>query len=75
MNSLRPGLESETVDPKLAYPTSKVAAERELRSSGLNWSVPRLAFVYGDGDGHFEMLPKLAPTHNLHPAQAFSMTH
>lgn len=71
----RPGLESDTVDPKLAYPASKVAAERELRESGLNWSVLRLAFVYGDGDGHLEMIPKLAPAHNLHPAQTFSMTH
>jgi nucleoside-diphosphate-sugar epimerase len=28
---------------------SKVAAERELRESGLNWSILRLPFIYGDG--------------------------
>ena len=74
-DTMCPGLESDAVEPKLAYPASKVAAERELRESGLNWSVLRLAFVYGDGDGHLELLPKLAPAHHLHPGQTFSMTH
>lgn len=32
----RPGLEEDKVHPKQPYPASKVAAERELRESGLN---------------------------------------
>jgi nucleoside-diphosphate-sugar epimerase len=32
----RPAMEEDEVHPKQAYPASKVAAERELRESGLN---------------------------------------
>ena len=71
----RPGLEEDQVEPTLAYPASKVAAEKELRESGLTWSVLRLGFVYGDGDEHLASIPKLAPAHKLHPAQTFSMVH
>jgi UDP-glucose 4-epimerase len=73
--TMRPGLEDDRVEPKLAYPASKVAAEKELRESGLNWSILRLGFVYGDGDEHLASIPKLAPAHKLHPAQTFSMIH
>ena len=41
-----PGLEDDATNPKLAYPASKIAAEKELRNSGLNWSILRLPFVY-----------------------------
>jgi nucleoside-diphosphate-sugar epimerase len=68
-----PGKEDDPVDPKLAYPASKVAAEKELRESGLNWSILRFPFVYGDGDGHLESLPKHIST--WHPAQRMSTIH
>ena len=74
-DTMRPGLEDDPVDPKQAYPASKIAAEKELRESGLNWSVLRLGFVYGDGDEHLASIPKMAPAHKLHPAQTFSMVH
>jgi nucleoside-diphosphate-sugar epimerase len=74
-DTMRPGLEDDQVEPKLAYPASKVAAEKELRESGLNWSVLRLGFVYGDGDEHLDSIPKMAPVHKLHPARTFSMIH
>ncbi|ALV27576.1 NAD-dependent epimerase/dehydratase family protein [Pannonibacter phragmitetus] len=68
-----PGREDDPVDPQHAYPASKVAAERELRESGLNWSIIRFPFVYGDGDGHLEALPKYVST--WHPAQRMSTIH
>ncbi|WLS05914.1 NAD-dependent epimerase/dehydratase family protein [Shinella oryzae] len=68
-----PGREDDPVDPQHAYPASKVAAERELRESGLNWSILRLPFVYGDGDGHLESLPDHVGT--WHPAQRMSTIH
>ncbi len=76
-DTLRPGREDDAADPKQAYPASKLAAENELRDSGLNWSILRFGFVYGDGDGHVESLPKLAAEHNIkfHPASRMSMVH
>ena len=68
-----PGKEDDPVDPQHAYPASKAAAEKELRASGLNWSVLRFPFVYGDGDGHLESLPKHVST--WHPAQRMSTIH
>lgn len=68
-----PGMEDDPVDPQHAYPASKVAAEKELRESALNWSVLRFPFVYGDGDGHLETLPKHVST--WHPAQRMSTIH
>jgi nucleoside-diphosphate-sugar epimerase len=56
-NVSHPGMEDDAVHPKLAYPASKVAAENELRSSGLTWSILRLPFVYGDGDEHLAAVP------------------
>lgn len=32
---------------------------KTLRESGLNWSVLRLASVYGDVDGHLQSAPQL----------------
>lgn len=68
-----PGREEDPVDPQQAYPASKVAAERELRESGLNWSIIRFPFVYGDADGHLESLPQYVG--NWHPAQRMSIIH
>jgi nucleoside-diphosphate-sugar epimerase len=76
-DSPRPGREDDAADPELAYPASKLAAENELRNSGLNWSIQRFGFVYGDKDGHLESLPKLAAQGQVrfHPAQRMSMIH
>jgi Nucleoside-diphosphate-sugar epimerases len=71
----RPGLEEDEVHPKQAYPASKVAAEKELRESGLNWSVLRLPFVYGDGDEHLSSVPAIVSRMKWHPAQTFSLAH
>ena len=68
-----PGREDDEVRPTQAYPASKVAAEQALRESGLDWTVLRLPFVYGDGDGHLEMLPKHVG--DWHPAQRMSLLH
>ena len=70
-----PGRETDAVDPQQAYPASKLAAEKALRESGLNWSIQRFGFVYGDGDGHLEELPRLAARFKMHPAQRISMVH
>jgi nucleoside-diphosphate-sugar epimerase len=72
-NNPHPGKEDDPVGPQHAYPASKVAAEKELRESGLNWSILRFPFVYGDGDGHLQSLPKHAST--WHPAQRMSTIH
>lgn len=71
----RPGLEDDEVNPKHAYPASKVAAEKELRKSGLNWSVLRLPFVYGDGDEHLSAVPTIVERMKWHPAHTFSLAH
>ena len=70
-----PGRETDLVDPQQAYPASKVAAEKELADSGLTWSVLRFPFVYGDGDGHLEMLPSHLSAFAFHPAQRMSTVH
>jgi UDP-glucose 4-epimerase len=70
-----PGLEDDPTHPKLAYPASKIAAENELRSSGLNWGILRLPFVYGDGDGHLASVPPLVARFKWHPAKTFSLAH
>jgi nucleoside-diphosphate-sugar epimerase len=74
-DSPRPGREDDAVDPKMAYPASKVAAEKELRESGLNWSILRFAFVYGDKDGHLESLPRFVDVMKWHPANRLSLIH
>ena len=74
-DNLHPGREDDTADPQQAYPASKLAAEDALRASGLNWSVLRFGFVYGDGDGHLEELSRLAAAFKMHPAQRMSLLH
>lgn len=71
----RPGRETDTCTPTAAYPASKLAAETLLRSSGLTWSIVRLPFVYGDGDGHLASMPSLAKRFGLHPAHTYSVIH
>jgi len=70
-----PGREDDDVDPQQAYPASKLAAERELQASGLNWAVQRFGFVYGDQDGHLEALPGHAARGSWHPALRMSVIH
>lgn len=70
-----PACEDDAVDPKQAYPASKIAAEAALTESGLTWSIQRFGFVYGDGDGHLETLPRLSVSFGMHPAQRMSLVH
>ncbi|WP_343524053.1 NAD(P)-dependent oxidoreductase [Pedobacter sp.] len=70
-----PGREDDALSPQHAYPASKVAAEKELRESGLNGLVLRFPFVYGDGDGHLEELPKHVVAAKFHPAMRMSTIH
>jgi nucleoside-diphosphate-sugar epimerase len=70
-----PGREDDQVTPTLAYPASKVEAENEVRRSGLNWSILRLPFVYGDKDGHLESAPGLLAGMKWHPARKLSVIH
>jgi nucleoside-diphosphate-sugar epimerase len=74
-DAARPALESDECAPTAAYPASKVAAEQLLRDSGLLWSILRLPFVYGEGDGHLGSLPALANRFGLHPAKMYSVAH
>jgi len=75
MDSPHPGREDDPVAPTQAYPASKVAAENELRASGLTWAVLRFPFVYGDRDGHLEDLPRYAVSGRWHPAKKISTIH
>ncbi|MET0338150.1 MAG: NAD(P)-dependent oxidoreductase [Caulobacter sp.] len=71
----RPGREGDLVAPQHAYPASKVAAEEALCQSDLNWSILRLPFIYGDGDGHLEALPRHAQEARMHAAKRISTLH
>jgi UDP-glucose 4-epimerase len=70
-----PRHEEDATHPTLAYPASKIAAESELRDSGLNWSTLRVGFVYGDGDGHLASVPSLVGRFKCYPAKTFSLVH
>jgi nucleoside-diphosphate-sugar epimerase len=70
-----PGRETDHASPAQAYPASKLAAESDLQASLLNWSILRLAFVYGDNDGHIESVPRLYEMFQWHPAVRLSMVH
>ena len=74
-DAARPSRETDACSPTAAYPASKLAAEALLRDSGLTWSILRLPFVYGDGDGHLASMPALAPRFGLHPAHTYSVMH
>ncbi|MDG4668027.1 NAD(P)-dependent oxidoreductase [Mycobacterium sp. 236(2023)] len=71
----RPAREDDRVNPTMPYPASKLEAERVLRRSGLTWSILRLGFVYGDGDGHLHSAPQLLGSWQWHPAQTLSLVH
>lgn len=71
----RPGREDVAVDPRQAYPASKVAAEQAVQDSGLTWAAVRFPFVYGDGDGHLAWLPGHATSAGWHPATRMSTIH
>jgi nucleoside-diphosphate-sugar epimerase len=71
----RPAREDDATTTETAYAASKLAAESELRSSGLSWGVLRFPFIYGDGDGHLESTPALLARMHTHPAQRFSVLH
>jgi nucleoside-diphosphate-sugar epimerase len=71
--------ETDAVSPKLAYPASKVEAERYLlglnKANGLDVQVLRLCFVYGAGDPHLiESIP-LFERLNWHPARRLHLVH
>jgi UDP-glucose 4-epimerase len=70
-----PSREDDAAAAKMPYPASKVDAENVLKESGLNWSIQRFGFVYGDGDEHIAMLPRLAGMFQWHPANKLSMIH
>ena len=74
-SAVQPSREDDTCTPTAAYPASKLAAEKLLRESGLNWSILRLPFVYGDDDGHLASMAELAPRFGLHPANSYSVAH
>lgn len=74
-DAARPALETDACSPTAAYPASKIAAEEVVRDSGLSWSILRLPFVYGDGDGHLASLGGLVDRFGLHPAHTYSVVH
>jgi UDP-glucose 4-epimerase len=71
----RPSREDDPATATAAYPASKIAAEALVRESGLTWSILRLPFVYGDGDGHIQSMTTLAARFGLHPAHTYSVAH
>ena len=71
--------ETDAVSPKLAYPASKVEAERYLlglnKESGFDVQVLRFSFVYGAGDPHLaEAIPYFERS-NYHPARRLHLVH
>lgn len=71
----RPAREEDPTTTANAYAASKVAAESELRGSGLTWAILRFPFIYGDGDGHLQNTPSVLAQMQAHPAQRFSVLH
>lgn len=71
----RPAREEDQMTTANAYAASKVAAESELRRTGLTWAILRFPFIYGDGDGHLQNTPAVLAQMQTHPAQRFSVLH
>lgn len=70
----RAATEGDACAPTVAYPVSKLAAERFLLElKGLDVRVLRLPFVYGDGDAHIE--EAVALMQGFSPAQRMSIAH
>jgi UDP-glucose 4-epimerase len=66
--------EDDPCEPTLAYPASKIAAERALFAmEGLDVRVLRLPFVYGDGDPHIAEVA--AMMRGFPPTQRMSIAH
>ena len=66
--------EDDACAPTLAYPASKLAAERFLLAiEGLDVRVLRLPFVYGDGDPHIE--ESIPRWRGFPPKQLLSLGH
>lgn len=73
-NGGRLASEDDACAPTMAYPVSKLAAERFLLAqSGLDVCVLRLPFVYGDGDPHIEEAASMMQT--VSPTQRMSIAH
>ena len=73
-NGGRLASEDDPCAPTVAYPVSKLAAERALLAvEGLDVCVLRLPFVYGDGDAHIaEAVPMMRP---CPPSLRMSIAH
>ena len=73
-NGGRLAREDDLCAPTVAYPVSKLAAERFLLAiEGLDVRVLRLPFVYGDGDPHIrEVIPLMR---SFSPTQRMSIGH
>lgn len=73
-NGGRLAKEDDPCAPSDAYPVSKLAAERFLLNvEGLDVTVLRLPFVYGDGDTHIEdVIPMMR---GFSPTQRMSIIH
>jgi UDP-glucose 4-epimerase len=73
-NGGRLAREDDPCAPTMAYPVSKLAAERFLLAvEGLDVHVLRLPFVYGDGDPHIEeVIPMMR---SFPPGQRMSIAH
>lgn len=73
-NGGRLAREDDPCAPTVAYPESKLSAERFLLGvEGLDVRVLRLPFVYGDGDPHIE--EALPVMRGFPPAQRMSIAH
>lgn len=72
-----PCREDDVLQPTLAYPKTKVAAEEALlklhHEMGLDLRIVRFAFVYGDHDPHIEEFSPIMSTWN--PSQKLSLVH
>jgi nucleoside-diphosphate-sugar epimerase len=71
--------ETDPVDPKHAYPASKVESERYLlglnKTNGLDVQVLRFSFVYGAGDPHLTEATPYFERLGYHPARRLHMVH
>jgi nucleoside-diphosphate-sugar epimerase len=71
--------ETDAVSPKLAYPASKVEAERYLlglnKANELDVQILRLCFVYGAGDPHLAESIPIFERWNWHPARRLHLVH
>ena len=74
-NSAHPGREDDGIDPKHAYPASKVAAEKALGDSGLNWAILRFPLRLRRSGRPSGRTAKHAVAGKWHPAKRISTIH